>query len=169
GPAPDEATRMQAMTGMFQDRLQAGDRAALLLFARLYGPAWQVTGSEAGRIRVAVMTELRSLGLFEAAELMRGGQRMLILPARPGPTTDDLPPGEDAWLTRDWLQLVGLTEGAHNDLARRMQSLDDQQITASEDPDLERVAETLADTAALRVTVEAVLRDPSPTFRSDTP
>ncbi len=75
----------EAMTALVADRLAAGDTAALLVLARLQGPTWQATGSEAGRARVGAMAHLRDAGLPEAAEVLRAGQRMLILPARPAP------------------------------------------------------------------------------------
>jgi len=165
GPTPEQEARERVLTTAFRDRLDDQDTAGLLLLSHAHGPTWTATGSEAGRTRVAVMAYLRSQGFPDAADQLRGSQPMLILPARPAAETAPAQAGRTAWLSENWLELAGLTEGAHHDLALRMQS-DPQPPTVSSDLDLDAVARRLSDTAALRDTLRDVLADPTPTFRS---
>jgi hypothetical protein len=82
-----EAARMATLTALFADRAAARDTATLYVLARLFGAGWTAEGAEAGRARVAAIAELRGAGLAGAADALRAGQRMLILPARPAAPT----------------------------------------------------------------------------------
>ncbi|MCT4683185.1 MAG: hypothetical protein N4A39_05590, partial [Roseicyclus sp.] len=86
GDLPEPA-RMATLTALFADRAAARDTATLYVIARLFGAGWTAEGSEAGRARVAAIAELRGAGLAGAADALRAGQRMLILPARPAAPT----------------------------------------------------------------------------------
>ncbi|PWK59808.1 hypothetical protein [Roseicyclus mahoneyensis] len=149
-----------AMTALVADRLAAGDTAALFVLARLHGPTWQATGSEAGRARVGAMAHLRDAGLPEAAEMLRAGQRLLILPARPAPP----PAAEDAlrlaWETGDWTRVADIAAGAHHQIARRMITRDGPPPPM---PDLPALAARVADSATLRQEVTSLLALPYPT------
>lgn len=154
-PALDDA-----LTALFADRLAAGDTAALFVLARFHGPTWQAAGSEAGRARVGAMADLRDAGLPEAAEMLRAGQRLLILPARPAPA----PAVEDtlrmAWETGDWTRVADIAAGAHQQIARRMLARD---TLPSELSDLPALAARVTDSATLRAEIASLLALPAPT------
>jgi len=167
GPAPDPATWTRALTQSIGFHVEAGDTGALLLIARMFGADWTETGSEAGRTRVAAMAHLRAAGFTEAAELLRGGQQMLILPSRPSAPATVVSRAEEAWAGGDWIELAGLTDGAHQDLAVRMQQSAAAPVpgAGSDAPDLTEILQRLDDTSQLRRTLEAVLRNPTPSLR----
>jgi hypothetical protein len=166
GPAPGDVALDRALTGVFGARLAEEDAAGLLLLARMYGPRWTATGSEAGRTRVAVIAFLRERGFADAAEAVRGAQRMLILPARPAAQADAQDAARMAWISENWLQLAGLTIGAHHDLAERMLATAEEVSPPALD-DLSALSTRLSDTQALRQTLSTVLADPTPRFRMD--
>jgi hypothetical protein len=158
--------RDAALTAVFADRLAAEDTAALLLLARVFGAAWLAEGSEAGRVRVAAIAHLREAGLMEAAELLRAGQRMLILPARPVAAPDEAELVQVAWQIGDWAALRELADGPHQDIALRMAARATS-APAVPDPaalagDLSAVMARLADSRALRDQISAVLATPAP-------
>jgi hypothetical protein len=161
---PPEA-RDTALTALFDARLAAGDTPALFLLARSFGSVWQAEGSQAGRARVAAIAHLRDLGLTGAADALRAGQRVLILPAatiaRPMPE-DDL---RMAWRAGDWPRIAAEATGPHRAMAERL--LAGQDTGAARDPaqlasDLPLLSAQLADSRALRDTVAALLTAPAP-------
>jgi hypothetical protein len=162
---PDVA-RDDALTALFSDRLSAGDTAALFIFARLWGPDWRAEGSFAGRTRVAAMAHLRDAGLAEAADVLRAGQRMLILPARPGAAPDDADLLRAAWQSGDWLRLAETAAGPHQDIAMRMAALagdtSDGAAVGAEISDLRALADRVADSQVLRAEIMDLLDAPSP-------
>lgn len=164
GVSPDPESHNDVLTAVFEASLQADDIASLLLLTRMFGTGWTATGSEAGRTRIAVMAVLRDHGFWEAAEILRSGQRMLILPARPAPAPQSTDIARQAWIAEDWLELAGVVDGVHHDLALRMQNVGSP--TPQDQADLSTLVDTLQDTAALRRMVDAILDDPTPDMRT---
>jgi hypothetical protein len=158
--------RDSTLTMLFADRLDAADTLALLLLARAVGPDWSEHGSEAGRARVGSIAHLRDHGFAEAADILRDGQRPLILPARPTAPTQDDTDLRSAWLAADWLALEGIAQGPHADMAARMQARADASGAPPED-DLATLTAAIADSRSLRGTVTAILADPAPRVRGD--
>jgi hypothetical protein len=155
-----QQVRDDALTALVADRLAASDTPALFLLARLHGATWQATGSEAGRARVAAMAHLRDAGLPEAADMLRAGQRLLILPARPMPPPDPQDILRVAWETGDWTGLADSAGGPHRQIAERMLTRD----TAAPAPaDLPELAARVEDSATLRGVVASLLAVPAPT------
>jgi hypothetical protein len=165
GDVPD-VTRDEARTALFSDRLSAGDTAALFIFARLFGSDWRGEGSVAGRTRVAAMAHLREAGLTDAAEVLRAGQRLLILPARPGTTPDEADLLRAAWQGGDWARLAEVADGAHHDIALRMVELGTnaaaEPTPRAEVPDLRALVERVEDSQALRAEIVDLLGAPVP-------
>lgn len=161
---PPEA-RDATLTALFDARLAAGDTPALFLLARSFGSVWQAEGSQAGRARVAAIAHLSELGLTGAADALRAGQKVLILPAattaRPMPE-DDL---RIAWRAGDWPRIAAEATGPHRALAERL--LAGQDTGAARDQaslagDLPLLSAQLADSRVLRDTVAALLSAPAP-------
>jgi hypothetical protein len=162
---PDVA-RDDALTALFSDRLSAGDTAALFIFARLWGSDWRAEGSFAGRTRVGAMAHLRDAGLVGAAEVLRAGQRLLILPARPGAAPDDHDLLRAAWHSGDWMRLAETAAGAHQDIAMRMAAMANETsegaAARADVSDLRALADRVADSHALRAEISDLLDAPSP-------
>ncbi|MEM7722757.1 MAG: hypothetical protein AAF376_10310 [Pseudomonadota bacterium] len=156
-----DGIRDATLTDLFAGRLEAEDTVALLILARSFGDAWTAQGSAAGRARVGTIAHLRRHGFVEAAEMLRDRQRLLILPTRP--SVDDAPvnPLMQAWQSEDWATLADIADGAHADLALRMQAT--PEIPRQPDTtDLSDLVETVSDTRALRSTVMNLLNNPEP-------
>lgn len=149
------------MTRLFAQEVEAADTLTLLLLARSHGVAWIAQGSDAGRARVSAIAHLRARGFGDAADILRDGQRLLILPTRPAPEAPVRNDARNAWLGEDWTALQGLADGPHGDLATRM-------VAETADPSrpdgiaLSAMADRVSDTRALRQTVAAILENPSP-------
>lgn len=163
---PDGA-RDDALTALFAARAAAGDTAALAILSYVHGATWQASGSQAGRARVAAMAALRAVGLNDAADILRAGQRVLTLPAGPenGGLADGSADADDslraAWARGDWSQLGELAAGAHRAIAARMA------VGANMQPDplardLPRLRDRLSDSRALRDEIGALLAAPRP-------
>lgn len=150
------------LTALFADRVAAGDTAALFLLARVHGPAWQASGSDAGRARVGAIALLQTASLMDAADVLRAGQRALILPARPAPPPDPDETLRAAWVVGDWAEVSGRAAGAHGLIAARLI----QPVSASPDgavrPDLPALAARVADSRLLRDEIARLLVAPSP-------
>lgn len=158
---PRSAPEWQAtFTAIIADRADASDTLALLVLARLHGETWTQTGSAAGRARIAAMAHLRAAGLSPAADMLRGGQRQLILPARPAA---DPSPGDrlrQAWLASDWDSLADSASDPHQAVALRMQR--PPPPPAAPIPALPEIAAAIADSRDLRATLDALLATPAP-------
>lgn len=161
-----EDRRNATLTSLFSDRLAAQDTAALFVLARLHGAEWVAEGSVAGRARVGTMVHLREAGLADAAEVLRAGQRPVILPARPGVAPDPTERLRAAWQRGDWTRLSGAAEGPHRQIALRMLTRDadasDPSAVAAELPDLPSLAARVADSRDLRTQVATLLAVPAP-------
>lgn len=157
---PDGA-RDGALTALFAERAALGDTPALSLLAHVFGDRWQATGSDAGRARVAAMAHLREVGLTDAAEMLRGGQRMLILPDGPAADPDRADALRAAWESGDWARLGDLADGPHRAVAERMAAPMPPDADRP-DPDLPRLVKRLTDSSALRDEIEALLTAPRP-------
>jgi hypothetical protein len=164
-PQVRDQDRDATLTAVFAARLAARDTPALLLLARIFGPSWRAEGSAAGRARVAAIAHLSDLGLTGAAEALRAGQRVLILP---GDATTAPPPGDTmrlAWQEGNWPRIAVDATGPHRAMAARF--LDAARATAPRDAgllasDLSLLSAHLDDSRALRETVNALLAAPEP-------
>lgn len=157
--------RDATLTALVADRVAAQDTAALFVLARLHGADWQATGSEAGRARVAAIALLREAGLSDAAEVLRAGQRPMILPARPAAAPDPGANLRSAWVLGDWPEVSAQASGAHLDIALRMDQRDDTVPLSDAAPDLPALAARVADSRALRDDIARLLANPSPDAR----
>ena len=158
------------LTALFADRLSADDTAALFILARVHGPAWLAEGSVAGRARVGSIAHLRDAGLSEAADMLRGTQRMLILPARPAVEPAAGADLEAAWQTADWPALEAQADGPHGQLAARMRLHSDAATTpVAPRGDLGDLAARVEDSRTLRAEISALLSSPSPRLRGVSP
>jgi len=151
-----------AVTDTLADRLQHDDGAALLLMAHLFGPDWTAAGSQAGRIRMATARRLQASGLEAAAQRILDNGPGLILPQTAAAAT---PSGrqDTLWARADWTDVARGLSGPHGDLASRMarrEATPDQTPSRDEGIDLDTLAAQVADSAALRSTVSAVLATP---------
>jgi hypothetical protein len=156
--------RDAALTRLLADRLAAADTAALYLVARVHGADWQARGSEAGRLRVAVMAQLRSAGFPAAADALRAGQRVLTLPAGPGDAPTEAERLAAAWQAEDWQSLGALAGGPHRAIATRMAEGPASPPPSADPPDLPALAARLADSRALRAEIAALLAQPTPSL-----
>jgi len=160
-----EDDRMRTLTDLFADRAEAGDTPTLYILARLFGDAWVADGSEAGRARVAAIARLRAAGLIDAAEGLRAGQRLLILPARPAPPPHPQDMLRSVWHSGDWPRLAAGALPPHAGIAARMVD-----APAAEAPAFSNEGEAalsvlvarIADSRALRDEVAALLAAPAP-------
>lgn len=156
--------RDATLTALFAARLAAADTPALFLLAHSFGPVWRAEGSAAGRARLAAIGQLHALGLDTAAQALRAGQRMLILP----PMTTEPAPDTAlrlAWRDGNWQRIAADAHGAHRAVATRF--LNAENVAAQGDMtqlanDLAGLSAQLADTRALRQTVGALLAAPAP-------
>lgn len=165
-----DATWNDTVTLLLADRLAAQDTATIFLVARLFGTRWQAVGSTAGRVQVAAIAHLREAGLGRAADDLRSGQRLLILPA---PRADAANAAQDdsadlrrAWQGGDWRRVAESASGVHRDIAARMLATAPDDGTTS-DPDalardLGRLADHVADSRALRAEIAALLATSAP-------
>lgn len=160
------ADRDTALTALLAAALARQDTPAVFLLARLFGAEWQAEGSEAGRIRVAAIARLRDAGLTQAAEALRLGQRVLILPSDPAPAPAPEDVLRSAWHSGDWAGLDAMADGPHRAIALRMEGAvaDEPQATDPERlvRDLPRLAQQLEDSRVLREEIGALLAAPSP-------
>lgn len=164
GDLPEPA-RMATLTALFADRAAARDTATLYVLARLFGAGWTAEGSEAGRARVAAIAELRGAGLTGAADALRAGQRMLILPARPAAPAPEDDPLRSGWQGGDWPRIARDALPPHAEIAGRMAAPSGP--TAADRPPgsppvLSALAARIDDSRRLRAEVAALLDDPAP-------
>jgi hypothetical protein len=158
GRSRDGETWLAAVTGIVADRVAAGDTAALLILAHLFGADWTASGSETGRIRAAAAALLRADDLEAGAALMESGGPQLILPAigeasPPRPATN-------AWAARDWQEATA-AGGAREEIATRMaarEALPAEGAEAREAGlDLDVLTQQLEDSRILREALTEVL------------
>ncbi|AHM03717.1 hypothetical protein roselon_01329 [Roseibacterium elongatum DSM 19469] len=162
--------RQPVITSLLENRLEHGDTAALSVLAHFFGRDWAATGSEAGRIRVAVIDHLQAAGLWRAAAAMRDRDRIVILPARPDRDAGPEPSLPAAWARRDWAVLADQAEGAGQGLAQRMlRARQDigapspaQTPAAATAPDLSKLSQLVEDSRALRATITSLFAGPMP-------
>jgi len=156
-----EERRDAALTALISDRVAAQDIATLYLLARLHGASWRAEGSEAGRARVGAIAQLREAGLGDAAERLRAGQRLLILPARPGGAPNAGDALRSAWQGGDWAGLAAAADGPHRGIARRMLAAE-AEGSAAIPMELPALAARIADSRDLRAEVAGLLAAPAP-------
>lgn len=172
-----DATWNDTVTLLLADRLAAQDTATVFLVARLFGTRWQAEGSTAGRVQVAAIAYLREAGLGHAADDLRSGQRLLILPApltdAANSTQDDNADLRRAWQGGDWRRVAESASGAHRDIAARMlATAPDNATTSNPDAlvrDLGRLADHVADSQALRAEIAALLATSAPVAAEPVP
>ena len=171
-----EATWNDTVTLLLADRLAAQDTAAVFLVARIFGTRWQAEGSTAGRVQVAAIAHLREAGLGRAADDLRSGQRLLILPAPAPPAAaaqDDSTDLRQAWQGGDWRVVAERAAGVHRDIAARMlATAPNADIPSNPDAlvrDLDSLAAHVADSRALRAEIAALLATSAPTVAEPLP
>ncbi|MHA7887299.1 hypothetical protein [Roseicyclus sp.] len=160
-----EPARMATLTALFADRAAARDTATLYVLARLFGAGWTAEGSEAGRARVAAIAELRAAGLAGAADALRAGQRMLILPARPAAPAPEDDPLRSGWQGGDWPRIARDALPPHAEIADRMAGLPAASAVdrpPGSPPVLSALAARIDDSRRLRAEVAALLDNPAP-------
>lgn len=158
--------RDAVLTALIAERLAADDLAAVFVLARSFGTRWQAGGSEAGRARVAAIARLRAAGLTEAAEMLRDGQRMLILPARPQPDAGSADGLRIAWQGEDWPRLAEMAAAPHAGIAERLSAEPDDAARGGagrgDAVDLPALARRVEDSGVLRAEVASLLAAPAP-------